>query len=93
MALMKSTLAALLLIVAGCTGSSQPPESPLSGPPGCDEKAYAALVGSEVAELVLACSQFKSLDDCPTVTKKPIQDKYQEKFDKWRGCDEDGGAP
>lgn len=80
----KLPLLALIVLLSACGASSQPAESPLSGPPGCDEVQYAKLVSGEAAELILACSAFASLDDCPSNSKQPIIDKYEKKFEEWK---------
>lgn len=87
----KLPLIVLFAATVGCGGSGVPDaDNPLSGPPGCDQNAYTALLSSEIAQLVLACSQFQSLDDCPQTTKQPIQDAFKKKFEDWGKCNKEG---
>lgn len=75
-------VACLALMLSAC-GSAP---SPMAGPPGCDEQAYASLVAGEVAALVYACADYASLDDCPAEIQGPITDAYEKKLDAWAEC-------
>lgn len=71
-----------VVFALACAGT----DSEANYPEGCRDADLAALTAKHTQELVLACSEYDSLEDCPSEYQEQINKAFEEKYAAWRDC-------
>jgi len=84
-AVLSAWMGVLSAVALAACGPLPPPVEP-NETSDCDMTALAKLQSRFAAQLLLRCSAFESLDDCPEPVQSQVEEEFSHEFDAWINC-------